>query len=46
MKGVTLIPFTPAFFDKPAEVKLVDLTIQSALAILSFRKHKKAVFNT
>ena len=41
MKGVTLIPFTPAFFDKPAEVKLVDLTITECAGHIIFPQNTK-----
>ena len=41
IKGMTFIPYTPSLFDKPAEVKLVDLTITECAGHIIFPQNTK-----
>lgn len=41
VNGVNIIPYTPSLFDKPAEVKLVDLTITECAGHIIFPQNTK-----
>lgn len=45
VKGVKIIPYTPSLFDKPAEVKLVDLTITECAGHIIFPQNTKKLFS-